>query len=160
MLYSSAFFCTKMAVYCLLLWMPTFLKDKEMGYNDKEVANLSTVIDVGAMLGSIALGWLSDRMYGKRSPVALMAVLFSIIISYTLTYEVYDMHVAVFFIMMFLLGFFISGLNNMISAACSADLGKQPALKGNTKAVSTVTGIIDGTGTMGTAVGQFIVGNT
>lgn len=26
LLYSSAFFCTKMAVYCLLLWMPTFLK--------------------------------------------------------------------------------------------------------------------------------------
>jgi OPA family glycerol-3-phosphate transporter-like MFS transporter 3 len=62
--------------------------------------------------------------------------------------------------MFFLLGFFISGLNNMISAACSADLGKQEALKGNQRAVSTVTGIIDGTGTMGTAAGQLIVGVT
>ena len=25
-LYASCFFCTKMAVYCLLLWLPTFLK--------------------------------------------------------------------------------------------------------------------------------------
>jgi len=67
---------------------------------------------------------------------------------------------AIFFILMFFLGFFISGLNNMISASCSADLGKQEALKGNARAISTVTGIIDGTGTLGSAAGQFIVGVT
>jgi OPA family glycerol-3-phosphate transporter-like MFS transporter 3 len=92
-------------------------------------------------------------MHGKRSPVALVAVLTSIAVSYTVTYEVFNMSQAIFFIMMFLLGFFISGLNNMISSACSADLGKQEALKGNTKAISTVTGIIDGTGTLGSAAG-------
>lgn len=32
-LYASCFFCTKMAVYCLLLWLPTFLKgDKQLQY--------------------------------------------------------------------------------------------------------------------------------
>jgi len=54
---------------------------------------------------------------------------------------------------MFMLGFFISGLNNLISSACAADLGKQEVLKGNERAVSTVTGIIDGTGTLGSAIG-------
>ena len=34
MLYSSAFFCTKMAVYILLLWLPTFLKESELKYDD------------------------------------------------------------------------------------------------------------------------------
>ena len=145
MLYSSAFFCTKMAVYCLLLQLPTFLKKSELKYSDQAVANLSTTIDIGAMLGSMCLGLISDLMHGKRSPVALVAVLTSIAVSYTVTYEVFNMSQAIFFIMMFLLGFFISGLNNMISSACSADLGKQEALKGNTKAISTVTGIIDGT---------------
>ncbi len=70
------------------------------------------------------------------------------------------MNKALFFVIMFFLGFFISGLNNMISSACSADLGKQEALKGNAKAISTVTGIIDGTGTLGSAAGQYIVGIT
>jgi sugar phosphate permease len=152
-----------MAVFCLLLWLPTFLKT-ELKYDDSQVANLSTVIDLGAMLGSIALGLISDLMHGKRSPVALVAVIFASALSFTLTYTVYPMNENeqywLFFVLMFLLGFFISGLNNMISAACSADLGKQEALKGNTKAISTVTGIIDGTGTMGTAAGQFIVGFT
>jgi MFS transporter, OPA family, solute carrier family 37 (glycerol-3-phosphate transporter), member 3 len=118
------------------------------------------VIDLGAMFGSMALGYLSDLMYGKRSPVALGAVLFSIVISYVVTFNVYDMPSPLFFVLMFLLGFFISGLNNMISSACSADLGKQEALKGNARAISTVTGIIDGTGTLGSAAGQFIVGIT
>lgn len=112
------------------------------------------------MLGSIALGLLSDRMYGKRSPVALMAVIISMVVSYVLASQVFNMSSGLLYFMFFLLGFFISGLNNMISAACSADLGKQEALKGNQRAVSTVTGIIDGTGTMGTAAGQLIVGVT
>jgi OPA family glycerol-3-phosphate transporter-like MFS transporter 3 len=33
-------------------------------------------------------------------------------------------------------------------------------LKGNQRATSTVTGIIDGTGTLGSAAGQFIIGVT
>ena len=112
------------------------------------------------MLGSIFLGKLSDYLYGKRSPVALFALLISSAVSFTIYSEVYKMSTAVLFLMFFLVGFFLSGLNNMIQGACSADLGKQEALKGNAKAISTVTGIIDGTGTMGTAVGQLIVSET
>ena len=153
MLYSSAFFCTKMAVYILLLWLPSFLKESELKYDDNDVANLSTVIDLGAMFGSMALGYISDLMYGKRSPVALGAVVFSIAISFIVTFNAQEMNTALFFVLMFFFGFFISGVNNMISSACSADLGKQEALKGNARAISTVTGIIDGTGTLGAGAG-------
>ena len=111
-----------MAVYILLLWLPTFLKDA-LHYEDTGVANLSTVIDLGAMFGSMALGYISDLMYGKRSPVALGAVIISISISFVITYNI-GMPTGLFFVLMFFLGFFISGLNNMISSACSADLGK------------------------------------
>lgn len=33
-LYAVSFFCTKLAVYCLLLWLPLFLKE-ELNYGDK-----------------------------------------------------------------------------------------------------------------------------
>ena len=39
----------------------------------------------------------------------------------------------------------------------SVDLGKHPSLQG-ARATSTVTGIIDGTGAVGAAVGQYMVG--
>jgi len=117
------------------------------------VANLVNMLDIGAIFGSMALGYLSDMLYGKRSPVALGAVIFASMISFSLFIWVINMPTAVFFICMFMFGFFISGLNNLISSACATDLGKQEALKGNERATSTVTGIIDGTGTIGSAFG-------
>jgi len=54
---------------------------------------------------------------------------------------------------MFFFGFFESGLSNVLSASCSADLGKNQAVQNNSKATSTITGIIDGTGSLGTACG-------
>jgi OPA family glycerol-3-phosphate transporter-like MFS transporter 3 len=141
-----------MAVYILLLWLPIYLKEAK-NYEDYQIANVSTLVDLGAMFGSLALGHISDLMHGKRSPVSMGAVIISIVISFVLTYYVQIMKPALFSTLMFSLGFFISGLNNMISSACSADLGKQEALKGNARAISTVTGIIDGTGTLGSAFG-------
>ena len=111
------------------------------------------MLDIGAIFGSMALGYLSDRTYGKRSLVSFLAVILASLIAITIQGSVFIMGPPLFFFLMFMLGFFISGLNNLISSACAADLGKQEALRGNERAVSTVTGIIDGTGTLGSAVG-------
>lgn len=59
--------------------------------------------------------------------------------------------------MMTVLGVTISGPYNLIVGTISVDLGTQPALAGNEKAMSTVTGLIDGTGSAGSAIGQFFV---
>jgi MFS transporter, OPA family, sugar phosphate sensor protein UhpC len=82
------------------------------------------MLDVGAIFGSMALGYLSDKTYGKRSPVAFLAVIFASLIAFSLKFFVLDMPSAVLFLAMFMQGFFISGLNNLISSACAADLGK------------------------------------
>lgn len=58
---------------------------------------------------------------------------------------------------MSVVGFFIGGVANMISAAITADLGGQGPIQGNKDALSTVTGIIDGTGSVGAAIGQILV---
>lgn len=54
-------------------------------------------------------------------------------------------------------GAFIGGPANMISAAITADLGRQDILAGNDQALSTVTGIVDGTGSFGAAAGQVLI---
>lgn len=54
-------------------------------------------------------------------------------------------------------GFFIGGPSSMISSAISADLGRQEALRGSQEALATVTGIVDGTGSIGAAGGQYLV---
>ena len=58
---------------------------------------------------------------------------------------------------MTLTGFFVGGAANIIGGACSADLGKAAVQLGMESAVSTVAGIIDGTGSVGAAVGQVAI---
>ncbi|KAH0617012.1 hypothetical protein JD844_028572 [Phrynosoma platyrhinos] len=58
---------------------------------------------------------------------------------------------------MALTGCFIGGPSNMISSAISADLGRQEMVRGSSEALATVTGIVDGTGSIGAAVGQYLV---
>jgi len=112
------------------------------------------MLSLGAIFGSMTLGYLSDKTYGKRSPVAFIAVIFGSLIAFSLYFfATIDMPKGVLYVSMFFQGFFLNGLNNLISSACAADLGRQEALKGNERATSTVTGIIDGTGTLGSAVG-------
>lgn len=48
-----------------------------------------------------------------------------------------------------LCGFFVNGPYALITTAVSADLGTHKILRGNAKALSTVTAIIDGTGSIG-----------
>jgi sugar phosphate permease len=108
----------------------------------------------------MALGYASDLMYGVRSPVALFAVAAATCISWTITSVIQKDDYVFLLVMLFGQGFFINSLNNIISSACAADLGKQTALQGNEKAISTITGIIDGTGSAGSAIGQLIVGAT
>ena len=48
-----------------------------------------------------------------------------------------------------IVGFFIGGAANIISAAICADMGRMKELRGNAEALATVTGIVDGTGSVG-----------
>ena len=50
-------------------------------------------------------------------------------------------------------GFFIGGVANLISAAVSADLGRSCG----DEALATVTGVVDGTGSIGAALGQLLI---
>jgi len=58
---------------------------------------------------------------------------------------------------MTIVGLFIGGASNIIAGTISADLGRQDAIQGNSEALATVTGIVDGTGSVGAALGQIIV---
>jgi len=60
-------------------------------------------------------------------------------------------------IVMTVTGVFIGGPANMISAAITADLGRQEVLAASDQALSTVTGIVDGTGSFGAAIGQVLI---
>jgi OPA family glycerol-3-phosphate transporter-like MFS transporter 1/2 len=59
---------------------------------------------------------------------------------------------------MMLAGVLVNGPYALITTAVSADLGTHDSLKGNARALATVTAIIDGTGSIGAAVGPMLTG--
>lgn len=76
------------------------------------------------MLGSVTLGYLSDKLFRTRSPVAFFAVICATVMSFIISFKNAEMSQPVFMLLMFVFGFFVSGLNNIVSGSCAADIGK------------------------------------
>ena len=61
-------------------------------------------------------------------------------------------------VMLLITGALVNGPYALITTAVSAELGTHPSLGDDSKALATVTAIIDGTGSIGAAVGPFLAG--
>jgi len=115
---------------------------------------VSTWYDWGGIIGGILAGLISDWL-GKRTPVIMGQLFFALI--FLGVYLVCPNNETIAGALMGVVGFFVGGAANLISAAVSADLGRQEALRGDARALSTVTGIVDGTGSVGAALGQVLI---
>ena len=98
-------------------------------------------------------GYITDRL-GMRSPILTPMLL---VASLTI-YQINQSTKTVLAFLLILNGMLIGGPASLISSAVSADLGTHKSLRGNAAALSTVTGIIDGTGSIGAAFAQYLVG--
>jgi OPA family glycerol-3-phosphate transporter-like MFS transporter 3 len=66
--------------------------------------------------------------------------------------------IVLFFFMTCLVGMMVGSTCNIIASAISADLGQVFSHEANEDVMATVTGIIDGTGSTGAALGQLLIG--
>lgn len=154
MLYGFSFFCVKFAVYAILLWMPMYLRE-DFQWENQHIANAMTVYEIGAAIGTVVLCMLSDRNDGaRRSPTALASISVAFLISLTfwIFYNRYPK--TLWLVAMFCFGFTLSSIHHMIVITAAADLGRRH----NSRATSTITGIIDGVGSMGNGLGQVFLG--
>lgn len=122
----------------------------------KSAGNLSTLFDVGGIFGGILAGYISDKLNARAITAASFT--FTAIPALVL-YRIYgglsqSLNVA----LMMLAGLFVNGPYALITTAVSADLGTHKSLKGNSRALATVTAIIDGTGSVGAALGPLLTG--
>lgn len=149
--YALCYACLKSVNYTMFFWLPYFLDGV---FSEDTSDNLSIIYNVGQILGGWVCGWISDYLH-RRSPPVFLFLLIAIPPIFLLRIK---SHSIIFFgILSALSGFFIGGPANIISSAISADLGKHKSLMGNAAALSTVAGIIDGTGSFGAAICQYIV---
>ncbi|XP_061770506.1 sugar phosphate exchanger 3 [Nerophis ophidion] len=151
--YSLAYACLKLVNYSFFFWLPFYLSNN-YGWKEAEADRLSMWYDVGGIIGGTVQGLITDVL-GKRSPVLglSLALAMASLVGYSHSPNDKAANAA----LLAITGFFIGGPSNMISSAISADLGRQDAVRGSREALATVTGIVDGTGSIGAAGGQYLV---
>ncbi|CAH9134165.1 unnamed protein product [Cuscuta epithymum] len=157
--FALCLFFSKLVAYTFLYWLPFYLSQTAIGgeyVSVKSAGNLSTLFDVGGIAGGILAGLLSD-WFDARATTA--ATFMYAAIPAMLLYRVFGgVSKALNILLMFLAGLFVNGPYALITTAVSADLGTHRSLRGDSRALATVTAIIDGTGSLGAALGPLLTG--
>ncbi|KAK4323135.1 hypothetical protein Pmani_006137 [Petrolisthes manimaculis] len=153
--FSLCLFFAKLVSYTFLYWLPNYIFDNT-SFGASVSANLSTFFDVGGMIGGVLAGLLSDS---TGMPASTCSVMLVIAIPMMLIYlEFSSINVGVNVFLLIVVGVLVNGPYSLITTAVSADLGTHESLRGSSKALATVSSIIDGTGSIGAAVGPLLAG--
>jgi len=153
--YALAFGFVKLTNYVLFFWLPYFL-----GNNfDPVKANLiAALYSVGMMPGGIIVGVVSDIFGGRRAVV--IGVFMCCLIVFLGVFAKYSEQFSALVLLPMLatMGILVGGPNNIITSAVAADLASHPSVKGNNKSLGTVTGLINGCGSVTASIGLLAVG--
>lgn len=157
--FAFCLFFSKLVAYTFLYWLPFYIKHTAVaGVNlsHKTAGILSTVFDIGGVFGGILAGVVSDMLEARGTTSVIFLILS---IPALIFYRIYG-SVSIFtnIALMFVSGLLVNGPYALITTAVAADLGTQDLIKGNSRALATVTAIIDGTGSVGAALGPLLAG--
>jgi len=138
--YGACYFCIKLIRYSLLFWLPFYLHTVA-GFGQVQSGYLSTSFELGGVLGTIALGYLSDRSARPRSSLALGslgALALALLLYARLPLGSALLHFAV----MALIGALLYGPDALLSGAAAQDAG-------GPHAAATAVGMVNGMGSVG-----------
>ncbi|KAL3642936.1 hypothetical protein CASFOL_013751 [Castilleja foliolosa] len=157
--YAFCLFFSKLVAYTFLYWLPFYIRHTAVAgvhLSHKSAGILSTIFDIGGVFGGISAGLISD-MIEARAVTSIVFLLLSIptLILYRLFGSISMLTNTS---LMFLSGLLVNGPYSLITTAVAADLGTQSMTGKNSRALATVTAIIDGTGSVGAALGPLLAG--
>lgn len=153
--FSLCLLFAKLVSYTFLFWLPLYIT-KAAHLDAKKAGDLSTLFDVGGIVGGVLAGVISDKL-GKRATTCAVMLLLAAPTLYGFS-MISEFGLGPMIGMLLVCGGLVNGPYALITTAVSADLGTHKSLKGNARALSTVTAIIDGTGSVGAALGPLLAG--
>lgn len=137
----ASYFFMKLIRYVLLFWLPYYMQDA-LGYSKALAGNLPLAFEAGGALGSLTIGWLSDRVFrGQRLKVGLGALV-GLAAALPLYGALAGRGVAPNAVALAAVGFLLFGPDSLLSATAAQDLG------GRSQA-GTAAGVINGLGSTG-----------
>ncbi|XP_059666948.1 putative glycerol-3-phosphate transporter 1 [Cornus florida] len=157
--FALCLFFSKLVAYTFLYWLPFYISHTAIDgkyLSSTAAGNLSTLFDVGGVVGGILAGHISDHLNARAITAA--SFMYCAIPALFLYRTYGNISLSINIILMLITGMFVNGPYALITTAVSADLGTHSSLRGNSRALATVTAIIDGTGSIGAAIGPLITG--
>ncbi|XP_053621852.1 glucose-6-phosphate exchanger SLC37A2 isoform X2 [Plodia interpunctella] len=153
--FSLSLFFAKLVSYTFLYWLPLYI-NTSTHLTPKQSGDLSTVFDIGGIAGAIAAGLVADC---TGCPGIVCVAFYTASAPFLLAYQrwgaaSYWLNVT----LLALTGALVNAPYSLITTAVSTELGTHSSLAGNSQALATVTAIIDGTGSVGAAIGPMLAG--
>lgn len=153
--FSLCLLFAKLVSYTFLYWLPLYISNVAH-FEAKEAGDMSTLFDVGGIMGGIVAGVVSDYTSGRATTCCVMLLVAAPMLF--LYNYIGQSSLGTTVAMLLVCGSLVNGPYALITTAVSADLGTHESLRGNSRALSTVTAIIDGTGSVGAAAGPLLAG--
>ncbi|XP_054165832.1 glucose-6-phosphate exchanger SLC37A2-like [Oppia nitens] len=151
--FALSLFFVKLVSYTFLDWLPYYISQTNANISMSNSAYMTMMFDVGGIAGAIIVGYIKDK-----TNASALTCIFMLIFSIPLLviYRLYgNISYASNESLQFFVGLFVNAPYSLIITAVSAELG----LKSQSQsALSTVTAIIDATGSLGSAVGPSLSG--
>jgi len=149
-LISGAYFCTGVVRSGLEQWFPSYLTEVHKLPQDSFAFQVTAYgMPLGAVLGAVAAGWTSDKIFqGRRGPSA--AILYFGQLVLLILFNIYTGPV-ISGIFLILLSFFVNGPHSLLGGAAAIDFGGR-------KAAASAAGLIDAFQYVGAGLTGFLIG--
>lgn len=145
----GSYFGLKMIRYSLLFWLPFYLK-QHLHYSEAAAGYLSMPFELGGVVGSVVVGWLSDRYFRTRRlrlAVPLLFVMGGALLAYQ---ALGGIGMVINAALLAAVGFLLFGPDSLLSGTMAQDLGGRAA-------TGRVAGIINGMGSIGAIFSPVLV---
>lgn len=152
LLVGGAYFGMKFIRYALWSWAPFVLKNN-FGLAGDDAGYVSVIFDLCGIVGVIATGWLSDRIFGGRRAFISLVMLIALVGTTGLLFTVGAGSATAFAICIGLVGFTLYGPDALLTGAGAIDIGKG---RGAVRAA----GVISGLGSAGSVVQELMIGKS
>lgn len=139
--YGGAYFGIKIIRYAILLWLPFYLSTA-LHYADGTAANVSASFEVGGVVGTIGMGFLSDRLRSVPRSVLSSVWLVMLAGALYLYVQIGGLGMGVNFAVMALVGALLFGPDSLLSGAAAQDAGGKYA-------AGVAAGMVNGIGSVG-----------
>ncbi|WP_019547410.1 MFS transporter [Streptomyces sulphureus] len=147
-----AYFLLKPARYALLLWGPVLVSRQLPDASHLEATLIPVAFGIAGLLAPPAVGWLSDRVFGaRRMPPCVLALGVLVVMLALFSPLTATGSVPVMVAVLTVIGFAAYAADALIAGVAAVDFG-------SSSGAGTVTGLVNGCGSIGAILGGLLPG--